>query len=78
MPNNSIITPKALAIIILASAGKEVGSFIIQLLEQLLIEAQSRIVNIWDSVWSGSNWTGCCWVEIRRSGYACKIIFTGR
>lgn len=45
MPNNIIITPKALAIILLASAGKEVGSFIIQLPEQLLIEAQSRAVN---------------------------------
>lgn len=37
MPNNIIITPKALAIIVLASAGKEVGSFITQLPEQLLI-----------------------------------------
>ena len=45
MPNNIIITPKAFAIILLASAGKEVGSFIIQLPEQLLIEAQSRAVN---------------------------------
>ena len=45
MPNNIIITPKALAIIILASAGKEVGSFLIQLPEQLLIEAQSRVIN---------------------------------
>ena len=45
MPNNLIITPKALAIILLASVGKEVGSFMIQLPEQLLIEAQSRAVN---------------------------------
>nr|ULD16192.1 hypothetical protein [Cylindrotheca closterium] len=45
MPNNIIITPKALAIIVLASAGKDVGSFIIQLPEPLLIEAQSRAVN---------------------------------
>lgn len=45
MPNNLIITPKALAIILIASAGKEVGSFMIQLPEQLLIEAQSRAVN---------------------------------
>lgn len=45
MPNNLIITPKALAIILLASAGKEVGSFMIQLPEQLLIEAQSRAMN---------------------------------
>ena len=45
MPNNLIITPKAFAIILLASAGKEVGSFMIQLPEQLLIEAQSRAVN---------------------------------
>lgn len=37
MPNNLIITPKAFAIILLASAGKEVGSFMIQLPEQLLI-----------------------------------------
>ena len=45
MPNNLIITPKAFAIILIASAGKEVGSFMIQLPEQLLIEAQSRAVN---------------------------------
>ena len=45
MPNNIIITPKVYAIILLASAGKEVGSFIIQLPQQLLIEAQSRAVN---------------------------------
>jgi hypothetical protein len=45
MPNNLIITPKAFAIILIASAGKEVGSFMIQLPEQLLMEAQSRAVN---------------------------------
>jgi hypothetical protein len=45
MPNNLIITPKAFAIILIASAGKGVGSFMIQLLEQLLMEAQSRAVN---------------------------------
>jgi len=45
MPNNLIITPKAFAIILIASAGKEVGSVMIQLLEQLLMEAQSRAVN---------------------------------
>lgn len=44
MPN-TIITPKAFAIILLASAGKEAASFMIQLPEQLLIEAQSRAVN---------------------------------
>ena len=37
MPNNLIITPKAFAIILLASAGKEVGSFLIQIPEQLLL-----------------------------------------
>ena len=37
MPNTIIITPKALAIIVLASAGKEVGSFIIQLPNQLVV-----------------------------------------
>lgn len=46
MPNNIIITPKAFAIIFLVSAGKEVGSFIIQLPEQLLIEVQSRAMNL--------------------------------
>jgi hypothetical protein len=45
MPNNLIITPRAFAIILIASAGKEVGGFIIQLPEQLLIEAQSRAFN---------------------------------
>ena len=45
MPNNLIITPKALAIILLASAGKEVGGFMLQLPEQLLMEIQSRAVN---------------------------------
>ena len=45
MPNNLIITPKALVIILLASAGKEVGGFMVQLPEQLLMEIQSRAVN---------------------------------
>ncbi len=45
MPNNLIIIPKALAIILLASAGKEVGGFMLQLPEQLLMEIQSRAVN---------------------------------
>jgi hypothetical protein len=45
MPNNIIITPQALAIIFIASAGKEVASFMIQLPEQLLLEAQSRALN---------------------------------
>ena len=45
MPN-LIITPKALAIIALASAGKEVGGFMVQLPEQLLMEIQSRAVNL--------------------------------
>ena len=45
MPNNLIITPKALAIILLASAGKEVGGFMVQLPELLLMEIQSRSVN---------------------------------
>ena len=44
MPN-IILTPKAFAIILLASAGREATSFMIQLPEQLLIEAQSRAVN---------------------------------
>ena len=39
MPNAPIITPKALAIILLANTGQEVGSFIVQIPEQLLIEA---------------------------------------
>lgn len=33
MPNNIVISPKAFAIILLASAGQEVGSFIIQIPE---------------------------------------------
>ncbi len=45
MPNNIIITPKALAIILLASASKDVGGFMIQIPEQLLVEAQSRAIN---------------------------------
>ncbi len=45
MPNNIIITPKAFALISVASASKEVGSFMIQLPEQLLIEVQSRAFN---------------------------------
>ena len=45
MSNNILITPKALAIIILASALKEVCSFIIQLPEQLILEIQTRAVN---------------------------------
>ena len=45
MPNNIIITPKALAVILLASFGQEVGSFVVQIPEQLLIEAQSRMMN---------------------------------
>ena len=44
MPN-LIITPKALAIIVLASAGQEVASFLTPLPEQLLVEAQSRAMN---------------------------------
>ena len=45
MPNNIIITPKALAIMLLASAGKEVGGFMGQLPEQLLMKIQSRAIN---------------------------------
>ena len=45
MPNNLIITPKALAIILIASVGKEVGSFMLQLPEQLLLQVQSRAIN---------------------------------
>ena len=45
MPNNLKITPEALALIVIVSVSKEVGSFMIQLPEQLLIEAQSRIAN---------------------------------
>ena len=44
MPNR-IISPKAFTIILLASAGKEMASFMIQLPEQLLMEAQTRAVN---------------------------------
>jgi hypothetical protein len=44
MPD-TIITPRAFAIILLAYADREVASFMIQILEQLLIEAQSRVVN---------------------------------
>ena len=44
MPNTPIITPRTFAIILLASSGKEVSSFMIQLPEQLLIEAQRRAV----------------------------------
>lgn len=45
MPNNLIVNPKALAIILLANAGQEVCGFIVQLPEQLLIEASSRVSN---------------------------------
>ena len=45
MPNN-IITPRLYAIILLASAGQEVGSFIIQIPQQLLVEVQNRAVNL--------------------------------
>lgn len=45
MPNSLIITSKAFNIILMAPAGKEVGSFMIQLPEQLFIEAQSRAIN---------------------------------
>ena len=41
-----INTPRAFAVIILASAGQEVASFLIHLPEQLLVEAQNRIVNL--------------------------------
>ena len=44
MPTNIIVTPKALALVVLVSTGREVASFMIQLPEQLLIEAQSRAV----------------------------------
>ena len=45
MPNMPIILPKTFAIILLASAGNEVSSFMTQLPEELLIEAQRRAVN---------------------------------
>jgi hypothetical protein len=45
MPNNPIITPQMFAIILVATVGQEVGSFIIQMPQHLLIEAQSRAVN---------------------------------
>ena len=45
MPNNLIANPKALAIVFLASAGKEVGGLLVQLPEQLLMEMQSRAIN---------------------------------
>lgn len=44
--SNRIITPKAFTSILLVSTGKEMASFMIQLPEQLLIEAQSRTVNL--------------------------------
>ena len=43
MPNHIIIPPKALAILFLASAGKEVCTFIIQLPDQLLIELNDSL-----------------------------------
>jgi hypothetical protein len=43
MPNP--ITPKIYAIILIASVGQEVGSFIIQIPQHLLIEAQNRAIN---------------------------------
>ena len=46
MPNNLVINPRVYAIIVLATVGQEVGSFIVQLPEQLLVEAQSRAVNL--------------------------------
>jgi hypothetical protein len=39
------INPKTFAIILLATFGQEVGSFMVQLPKQLLIKAQSRAVN---------------------------------
>ena len=45
MPNDIIITPKAFAIIALATVGNEVAGFLMQIPEQLLIEAKSRAVN---------------------------------
>ena len=46
MPQNiPIIPPRAFAIILLATAGHEVSSFVFQLPEQLLMEAQSRAAN---------------------------------
>jgi len=45
MPNNPIMTPQMFAIILVATVGQEVGSFIIQMPQHLLIEAQSRAVN---------------------------------
>lgn len=45
MPNNPIITPKIFAIILVSTVGKEVSSFIIQLPQHVLIEAQNRAIN---------------------------------
>lgn len=44
MPNPTI-SPKAFAIILLASIGKDVSGFIVQIPEQLLMEASQRAVN---------------------------------
>jgi hypothetical protein len=45
MPNHIIITPKGLAIILLASTDKEAASFIIQIPKQLLAELQNIAFN---------------------------------
>ena len=45
MPNPIIVTPKAMAVILLASFGQEVASFAVQIPEQLLVEVQSRMMN---------------------------------
>jgi len=44
MPN-IIVTPKAFAIILVATATNEVASFMINVSDQLIIEAQSRAIN---------------------------------
>lgn len=45
MPNNIIITPKTFAVIVLASLGREVGCFVVQLPEQLLLQAQEKAMS---------------------------------
>ena len=77
MPNNIIITPKALTIIILASFDNEVGSFMIQLPEQLLLEAQNRTVNFviqYGSIAIGQAAVGSKAIDFTASA---KLFFTG-
>lgn len=44
MPN-PVITPRAFAVILLASIGKDVSAFVVQIPEHLLIKVQAQVVN---------------------------------